>query len=128
MPRIAGIDIPNERLLWTSLTYIHGIGKTTSFKLLTDLGIDPYQRARDLDEDTVSRIAKYIEDRLVVEGQLRRQVQDDIQRLVQIRCWRGTRHKQSLPCRGQQTQSNARTRKGPRRTVAGKKSVKGKKG
>jgi small subunit ribosomal protein S13 len=127
MPRIAGIDIPNERPLWIALTYIHGIGRTTSKTMLGKLDINPFQRARELDDVAIQQIAQYIDNELVTEGQLRRQTTQNIQRLKEIRCYRGLRHRQNLPCRGQQTQSNARTRKGRRRTVAGKASVKGRK-
>ncbi len=125
MPRIVGIDIPNEKKVWISLSYIQGIGRTTSIKMLKELGIDGDKRSKDLTEDEVKGIAEFIENNLVVEGQLRRMVSQNIERLRKIRCYRGTRHRQGLPVRGQRTRSNARTRKGPKKTVAGKRSVKG---
>ena len=125
MPRIVGIDIPNEKKVWISLSYIQGIGRTTSIKMLKELGIDGDKRSKDLTEDEVKSIAEFIENNLVVEGQLRRMVSQNIERLRKIRCYRGTRHRQGLPVRGQRTRSNARTRKGPKKTVAGKRSVKG---
>ncbi len=124
MPRIVGIDIPAARPAHVALTSIFGIGRTTSVKLLDELGIEKGIRAKDLTEDEVSRITSYIEANLVVEGQLRRQLAQNITRLKDIGCYRGIRHRRGLPVRGQGTQSNARTRKGPKRTVAGKKSVK----
>ena len=125
MPRIVGIDIPNEKKVWISLSYVQGIGRTTSIKMLKELGIDGDKRSKELTEDEVKSIAEYIENNLVVEGQLRRMVSQNIERLKKIRCYRGTRHRQGLPVRGQRTRSNARTRKGPKKTVAGKRSVKG---
>ena len=125
MPRIVGIDIQNEKKVWISLSYIQGIGRTTSIKMLKELGIDGDKRSKELTEDEVKSIAEYIENSLVVEGQLRRMVSQNIERLRKIRCYRGTRHRQGLPVRGQRTRSNARTRKGPKKTVAGKRSVKG---
>ncbi len=127
MPRIVGVDIPNERPLWIALTYIKGIGRTVSKHMLSELAIDPFLRARDLGEEDVTRIADYIDKNLVVEGQLDRQTHEAIDRLKRIKCYRGLRHIKGLPLRGQQTQSNARTRKGRRKTVAGKASVKGRK-
>lgn len=128
MPRILGNDIPNERPLWIALTYLHGIGRTTSRKMLEDMKLNPFTRARDVPEEDIGRIAAYIEEHnMLVEGALRRKVAQDIQRLKDIRCYRGIRHRMNLPVRGQQTQSNARTRKGKKRTVAGKQSVKAKK-
>jgi small subunit ribosomal protein S13 len=129
MPRILGTDIPNERPLWIALTYVHGIGRVTSKKILDDLKINPFQRAKEMSEQDTAAIAGYVEnnDSIIVEGQLRRKVMQDIQRLKEIRSYRGGRHRMNLPVRGQQTQSNARTRKGRKRTVAGKASVKGRK-
>ncbi|RMF85739.1 MAG: 30S ribosomal protein S13 [Planctomycetota bacterium] len=124
MPRIAGVDVPNEKRIDVALTRIYGIGPYTARQILTRTQIEPNVRAGKLTEDEVSRIAKLIEDEYVVEGQLRRQVQQNIARLRDIRCWRGLRHIRGLPVRGQRTKTNARTRKGPRKTVAGKKSVK----
>ena len=127
MPRIIGIDIPDDRPLWISLTYVQGIGRTTSKVMLEELGINPFIRAREMTAEDTKQIADYIEKNLVVEGGLRRQTQQNIERLKQIRSYRGLRHRINLPARGQRTRSNARTRKGKRRTVAGKASVKGKK-
>jgi len=124
MPRIVGIDIPNNKQVLIALTYIHGIGKLTAERILKEVGIDPTTHAGKLGEDDVSRIAKIIDRDYVVEGQLRRQVSQDIARLKDIACYRGIRHRRGLPVRGQQTQSNARTRKGKKKTVAGKKGVK----
>jgi len=125
MPRIAGIDIPNDKKVWVSLTYIQGIGRTTSLKMLKELDIDGDKRAKELTEADINKIANYIENNLVIEGQLRRMIAQNIERLRKIRCYRGHRHRAGLPVRGQRTRSNARTRKGPRKTVAGKRSVKG---
>ncbi|HML73892.1 MAG TPA: 30S ribosomal protein S13 [Anaerohalosphaeraceae bacterium] len=124
MPRIVGVDIPNDKPAWVSLAYVHGIGYYMAKKILKEANIDPQVRAGKLTEDEVSRISQIVDRDLLVEGQLRRQVAQDIARLREINCYRGIRHKRGLPVRGQQTQSNARTRKGKRKTVAGKKSVK----
>lgn len=124
MPRIAGVDIPNEKRIDVALTRIFGIGIYRSHKILETAGIAPNIRANKLTEDEISRIAGIIEQDYVVEGQLRRQIQQNIARLRDIRCYRGLRHIRGLPVRGQRTRTNARTRKGPRKTVAGKKSVK----
>jgi small subunit ribosomal protein S13 len=125
MPRIVGVDVPAQRKIGIALTYIYGVGHTTARRILSDVGISPDVRAKDLTDDDVSRIANTIEKNYVVEGQLRRQVQQNLARLREIACYRGLRHRRGLPVRGQKTRSNARTRKGPRKTVAGKKSVKG---
>jgi small subunit ribosomal protein S13 len=124
MPRIAGVDVPNEKRVDVALTRIYGIGLFRSKEILAAARIEPSVRAGKLSEDEVSRIAGIIESDYVVEGQLRRQVQQNIARLRDIRCYRGMRHIRGLPVRGQRTRTNARTRKGPRKTVAGKKSVK----
>jgi small subunit ribosomal protein S13 len=124
MPRIAGVDVPNEKRIDIALTRIYGIGLYRSRQILSAANIQPDVRANKLTEDEVSRIAVTIESDYVVEGQLRRQVQQNIARLRDIRCYRGLRHIRGLPVRGQRTRTNARTRKGPRKTVAGKKSVK----
>ena len=124
MPRIAGIDIPNDKQVWVSLTYIYGIGPTSSRKILKETGIKNATRSRDLTDDEVKRIATEIEQRYTVEGSLRRLVQSNVQRLKDIGCWRGLRHRRGLPVRGQRTKTNARTRKGKAKTVAGKKSIK----
>lgn len=124
MPRIAGVDVPNEKRVAVALTRIYGIGPTRAKEIVVRANIDPGVRAGKLTEDEISRIAGLIEQGFVVEGQLRRQVQQNIQRLKDIRCYRGLRHIRGLPVRGQRTRTNARTRKGPRKTVAGKKSIK----
>jgi len=125
MPRIVGVDIPNDKPCWISLSYIHGIGKFQSKKILEACSIDPVKRANELTEDEVARIAAELQKNHVVEGQLKRQVTTNIQRLKDIACYRGIRHRRGLPVRGQRTRTNARTRKGPRKTVAGKKGLKG---
>lgn len=125
MPRIVGVDVPAQKKIGIALTYIYGVGHTTAAKILAEVGIATDVRARDLADDEVMRIAGFIEKNLMVEGQLRRQVQQNLARLREIACYRGLRHRRGLPVHGQKTQSNARTRKGPRKTVAGKKSVKG---
>ena len=125
MPRITGVDIPNEKTIWISLTYIYGIGKHTSVLILKEAGIEEDTKAGKLTEDQLSRITQIIDNNYIVGGQLRRQISQNIARLRDIGCYRGIRHRRGLPVRGQCTQSNARTRKGPRKTVAGKKSVKG---
>lgn len=121
MPRILGIDIPNDKKIKISLQYLHGIGDTSASKLLTSVGVDPDRRAKDVTDEELARIADYVDKNLVVEGQLRRQIAQNIQRLKEIGCYRGLRHRKGLPVRGQRTRSNARQRKGPRKTVAGKK-------
>ena len=124
MPRVAGVDIPAEKRILISLTYIHGIGLHTSKLILKECGIEANVRAKNLTEDEFSRIAVEIERGYVIEGQLRRHVVQNIQRLKDINCYRGLRHRKGLPVHGQRTRTNARTRKGPKKTVAGKKSVK----
>jgi small subunit ribosomal protein S13 len=124
MPRIAGIDIPLEKQIRISLRYIYGIGKVNAVDICTEAHIDPNKKAKELTEDEVGRIVNIIDRSFVVEGALRRQVQQNIQRLKDIGSYRGSRHRRGLPVRGQRTRSNARTRKGPRKTVAGKKGVK----
>ena len=124
MPRIVGVDIPNEKSIWISLTYIFGIGKYTSELILKEAKINKATKAGKLTEDELSRITQIIDRDYTVGGQLRRQVSQNVARLRDIACYRGLRHRRGLPVRGQCTQSNARTRKGPRKTVAGKKSVK----
>jgi len=124
MPRIVGVDIPNDKSIWISLTYVVGIGKYTSEQILKEAGIEKNIKAGKLSEDELSRITQIIDRNYIVEGQLRRQVSQNIARLRDIGCYRGVRHRRGLPVRGQCTQSNARTRKGPRKTVAGKKGVK----
>jgi small subunit ribosomal protein S13 len=124
MPRIAGVDIPADKRIDVALRYIYGIGPWNAAKILQQAKIDPATRANKLSEDQVSHIATIIENEYTVEGQLRRQIAHNIARLREIRCYRGLRHMKGLPVRGQRTRTNARTRKGPRKTVAGKKSVK----
>ncbi len=124
MPRISGVDVPDKKSIWIALTYIQGIGKYSSEQILKEAKIEGSTKANKLVEDEISRIAQIIERDYVVEGQFRRQVSQNITRLRQIKCYRGLRHISGLPVRGQCTQSNARTRKGPRKTVAGKKGVK----
>ena len=124
MPRIVGVDIPNDKSIWIALTYVTGIGKYTSEQILKEAKIEKDTKAAKLTEDELSRITQIVDNNYVVGGQLRRQVSQNIARLRDIACYRGLRHRRGLPVRGQCTQSNARTRKGPRKTVAGKKSVK----
>jgi small subunit ribosomal protein S13 len=124
MARILGVDIPNDKVISIALTYLFGIGKTTSMMLCEEAKVEPLAKTKDLTDEEISRITSIIEKRYVVEGQLRRQISQNIQRLKDIACYRGLRHRRGLPVRGQRTRSNARTRKGPRRTVAGKKSIK----
>ena len=124
MPRIVGVDLPNDKPMLYALTYIYGIGKHTSARILKEAKVDEHIRAGKLGEDELSRITQVIDRDYIVEGQLRRQVTQNIARLRDIGCYRGLRHRRGLPVRGQQTQSNARTRKGPKKTVAGKKGVK----
>lgn len=121
MARIAGVDLPRDKRVEIALTYIFGIGKTTSKKILTETGINPDTRVRDLTEDEVSKLRETIDKSVKVEGDLRREISLNIKRLVEIGCYRGVRHRRGLPVRGQRTKTNARTRKGPRRTVANKK-------
>jgi len=124
MPRIAGVELPNDQRIEIALRYIYGVGPSNARDILKEAGIDPNVRAKNLTEDEVSRIAGVIDRTYVVEGQLRRQIQQNIARLRDIQCYRGHRHRRGLPVRGQRTRTNARTRKGPKKTVAGKKGVK----
>jgi small subunit ribosomal protein S13 len=121
MARIAGVDLPRDKRVEIALTYIFGIGKTTSQRILKDTGIDSNTRVRELTEDEVSKLRETIDKTVKVEGDLRREISLNIKRLVDIGCYRGVRHRRGLPVRGQRTKTNARTRKGPRRTVANKK-------
>ena len=121
MARIAGVDIPNGKRVEIGLTYIYGIGLSSSQKILAATGVDPDIRVKDLSEDDLGKIRDYIDHNYKVEGDLRRQVTLNIKRLMEIGCYRGVRHRKGLPVRGQSTKQNARTRKGPKRTVAGKK-------
>jgi small subunit ribosomal protein S13 len=124
MPRIIGVDIPGDKRTEVSLRYIYGIGPALSLEICRKANIDPNVRAKDLTEAQLSQIATVLGADYIVEGQLRRQVQQNVARLRDIGCYRGLRHRRGLPVRGQRTRTNARTRKGPRKTVAGKKSVK----
>ena len=124
MPRILGIDLPNDKPTHISLRYIRGIGPTTSLEVCEKARVNPQRKARELSDEEVARITGILDREYVVEGQLRRTEQQNIARLRDIGSWRGNRHRRSLPVRGQRTRSNARTRKGPRKTVAGKKGVK----
>jgi small subunit ribosomal protein S13 len=124
MPRVSGVDIPPNKRLDVALTYVYGIGPYVAKQLLAETKIDGAKRAKELSEEQVAQINQLIERKYVVEGQLRRQVMQNIQRLKEIKAYRGLRHIKGLPVRGQRTRTNARTRKGPRRTVARKKSVK----
>lgn len=123
MARIAGVDIPREKRLEISLTYIYGIGRNTSEQICTEVGIDKNTRVHNLTDEEVGRIRTYIDANLKVEGDLRREVSQDIKRKIEIGCLQGVRHRKGLPVRGQRTQTNARTRKGPKKTVAGKKKA-----
>lgn len=123
MARIAGVDVPREKRLEISLTYVFGIGRTTAQKICAELGIDPNTRVRNLTDEEVNRIRAYVDANLKVEGDLRREVQQDIKRKMEIGCYQGIRHRKGLPVRGQRTHTNARTRKGPKRTVANKKKA-----
>ncbi|MGN1250504.1 MAG: 30S ribosomal protein S13 [Candidatus Spyradocola sp.] len=124
MARIAGVDLPREKRVEIGLTYIFGIGRTTADKILAETGINPDTRVKDLSETEVAQLRDYIEHNLKVEGDLRREVSLNIKRLVEIGCYRGVRHRRGLPVRGQSTKQNARTRKGPKKQVAGKKKAK----
>lgn len=124
MPRILGVDIPNDRPTAVSLTYLYGVGPKTSRELCHKAGVDPVKRARELAEDELGRLAALLERDYTVEGPLRRQLSQNVTRLRDIGCYRGIRHRRGLPVRGQRTKTNARTRKGPKKTVAGKKGVK----
>ncbi len=121
MARISGVDLPREKRVEIGLTYIYGIGRTSSNRILAEAGVNPDTRVKDLTDDEVRKIAAIVADSQVVEGDLRREVAMNIKRLQEIGCYRGIRHRKSLPVRGQKTKTNARTRKGPRKTVANKK-------
>ena len=123
MARIAGVDLPNNKRVEIGLTYIYGIGLTTSKKIIKETGIDPDTRVKDLSESDIAKLREYIEHNLHVEGDLRSEVSLSIKRLIEIGCYRGVRHRKNLPVRGQSSKRNARTRKGPRRTVAKKKTA-----
>lgn len=121
MARIAGVDLPREKRVEIGLTYIYGIGRKTANDILASTGVNPDTRVRDLTEDDVAKLRDYIDKQLTVEGDLRRERSLDIKRLVEIGCYRGVRHRKGLPVRGQRTKTNARTRKGPKKTIANKK-------
>ena len=121
MARISGVDLPREKRVEIGLTYIYGIGRVSSNKILAEANVNPDTRVKDLTDDEVARIRDVIDAKMTVEGDLRREVAMDIKRLQEIGCYRGIRHRKSLPVRGQQTKTNARTRKGPKKTVANKK-------
>ncbi len=121
MARLVGVDLPRDKRVEVGLTYIYGIGLTTSQKILEWAGIDPDVRVKDLTEDDLLKIREYIDTNLTVEGDLRRETQQNIRRLMEIGCYRGLRHRRGLPVRGQRTHTNARTRKGPRKQIGGKK-------
>ena len=123
MARIAGVDLPNNKRVEIGITYIYGIGLPTAKKIIKETGINPDTRVRDLSEADVAKLREYIEHNLHVEGDLRSEVNLNIQRLIEIGCFRGVRHRKNLPVRGQRSKRNARTRKGPRRTVAKKKTA-----
>ena len=124
MPRIAGVDIPTDKKIKVSLRYIYGVGPSNALVILKEAGIDPERRAKDLTEEELAKIIGILDKDVLVEGALRRSIQQNIARLREIGSYRGNRHRRALPVRGQRTRSNARTRKGPRKTVAGKKGVK----
>ena len=121
MPRLVGVDLPRNKRIEIGLTYIYGIGLTTSKKILAATGIDPNTRTDDLTEEELTKLRDYIQDNLTVEGDLHREVSQNVKRLMEIGCYRGLRHRRGLPVRGQRTHTNARTRKGPRKQIGGKK-------
>ena len=121
MARISGVDLPREKRVEIGLTYIYGIGPKTAKDIIAATGVNPDTRVKDLTEDDVSKLREYIEHNLTVEGDLRRDIAFDIKRLIEIGCYRGVRHRKGLPVRGQRSKTNARTRKGPRKTIANKK-------
>lgn len=123
MARIAGVDLPREKRLEVALTYIFGVGRTTAQQVCEATGIDPGTRTRDLTDEEVNRIRSWLDQNTKVEGDLKRDIQQDIKRKMEIGCYQGLRHRKGLPVNGQRTHTNARTRKGPKRTVAGKKKV-----
>jgi small subunit ribosomal protein S13 len=123
MARLVGVDLPRDKRMEVALTYIYGVGRTRSNEILTATGIDKEMRSKDLSEDQLASLRDYIEANLQVEGDLRREVQADIRRKIEIGCYQGLRHRRGMPVRGQRTKTNARTRKGPKRTIAGKKKA-----
>ncbi|MFT7643116.1 MAG: small subunit ribosomal protein S13 [Pirellulaceae bacterium] len=124
MPRLLGVDIPNDKSAAISLTYLYGVGHKTASELCRNAGINPKKKARDMEDTELARLAALLERDYTVEGPLRRQLAQNINRLKDVKCYRGLRHRHGLPVRGQRTKTNARTRKGPKKTVAGKKGVK----
>jgi small subunit ribosomal protein S13 len=123
MARISGVDIPREKRLEIALTYVYGIGKPTAQRICTDTQLDPNTRVRSLTDEEVAKIRSWVDENLTVEGDLRREVQQDIKRKIEIGCYQGIRHRKGLPVHGQRTHTNARTRKGPKKTVANKKKA-----
>lgn len=124
MPRLLGVDLPNDKKVYVSLQYLYGIGQSRACNICFSVGVDQNASARSLTEEDLSKIASLLDKEYLVEGQLRRSIQQSVSRLKEIQCYRGSRHKRSLPVRGQRTRTNARTRKGVKKTVAGKKGVK----
>lgn len=124
MPRIQGVDVPSDKKVPFSLAYLYGVGIPTGWRICRELGVNPDVRAKDLTEEELARIADWIDKHMIVEGTLRRQIALNVQRLKEIGSYRGMRHRKGLPVRGQRTRTNSRTRKGPRKTVAGKKGAK----
>ncbi|ACV22988.1 30S ribosomal protein S13 [Slackia heliotrinireducens] len=122
MPRLFGVDLPRDKRIETGLTYIYGIGNTTAKKIIAETGVDPDVRVRDISEEDLQKIRNYIDANLTVEGDLHREVSQNVKRLMEIGCYRGLRHRKGLPVRGQRTHTNARTRKGPRKQIGGKKN------
>ena len=121
MARLVGVDLPRDKRIEVGLTYIYGIGMTTSKKILAETGVDPSVRVKDLTEDDLTKLRDYIQANIKVEGDLHREVSQNVKRLMEIGCYRGLRHRRGLPVRGQRTHTNARTRKGPRKQIGGKK-------
>lgn len=121
MARLVGVDLPRDKRIEVGLTYIYGIGLTTSKKILAETGVDPDIRVKDLSEEDITKLRDYIQENLKVEGDLHREVSQNVKRLMEIGCYRGLRHRRGLPVRGQRTHTNARTRKGPRKQIGGKK-------
>lgn len=121
MARLVGVDLPRDKRVEIGLTYIYGIGLTTSKKILSETGVDPDTRVKDLTEDDLTKLRDYIQANLTVEGDLHREISQNVKRLMEIGCYRGLRHRRGLPVRGQRTHTNARTRKGPRKQIGGKK-------
>ena len=123
MARLVGVDLPRDKRIEVGLTYIYGIGLTTSKKILAETGVNPDVRVKDLSEEDLGKLRDYIQENLTVEGDLHREVSQNVKRLMEIGCYRGVRHRRGLPVRGQNTKQNARTRKGPKKTIAGKKKA-----